>query len=78
MIRNSDNMKVIAKIILDAADEGKYLTIAEIYTKLPYKCIYGALRKTLSRLEDRGWIEKERAGSYVLIKPRALLYSWFR
>lgn len=78
MIRNSDKMAIVAGIILDAADEGRYLTIAEIYTRLPYQCIYGALRKTLTVLEKRNWIEKERAGSYVFIKPRSDLYAWFR
>ncbi|QIG69067.1 hypothetical protein EVB77_033 [Rhizobium phage RHph_N1_10] len=77
-IRRGEKHKQIAGIILQAADEGRFLTVSEIHAGLPYACAYGSLRKIIKLFEEREWVTKERAGMSVLIKPNLLLYQWFR
>lgn len=76
--RRGEKHRKIANVILTAADEGRFLTVSEIHAGLPYTCAYGSLRKNLDAFEEKKWIEKERAGMSVLIKPTPSLYHWFR
>ena len=77
-VRGGEKHTEIARIILTAADGGRYLTVSEVHGQLSYGCAYGSLRKILKLFEDREWITKERAGMSVLIKPNLELYARFR
>jgi DNA-binding MarR family transcriptional regulator len=78
MAKPGEKQTQIANILLAAADRGEYLTLSDLHAALPYKCAYGSLRKNIDALEAKEWIERSRAGKFVYLKPKDLLYAWFR
>lgn len=75
--RRTDKQQIIMKVLFDAAAAGEFLNVKQIHARLPYRCAYGSLRRSLEHLEKHGAIVKERAGMCVLIKPTQLGYGWF-
>ena len=81
--RRTANQREVMGIILYAANNGKTLRSIEIYDEWSGKTkhTYGALRKVLEVLEDKGMIVRERDqkdGRNVSIIPTQLGYDWFR
>ncbi|RWN25295.1 MAG: hypothetical protein EOR96_34505 [Mesorhizobium sp.] len=66
------------KIVLEAADQGRFLTQPEIHALLPYTCAYGSLRTSIKFLDRAGVIVRHRSGIVCTIKPTAKAYILFR
>lgn len=76
--RRTEKQKEIMGLILRAAGEGTFLTPKTLHEAVSYDCTYGAIRVSLSFLEDLGMIEKRRAGRIVELVPTQRGYDWFR
>lgn len=74
----TEKQKIIMGLIFKAAGEGRFLTIGELYERLPYECAYGSLRMSVNHLVKHSCLEKIRTGMSVTLKPTSTGTAWFR
>lgn len=72
------NQKEIMGIILKAAGEGRTMTVSEVHAATSYGSSYGAVRKSLAALVERGMLARVRDGRVTRMVPTDRGYDWFR
>lgn len=68
----------IMQIILAAADQGEFLNVKQIHSRVSYTCAYGSIRTSMRFLVKAGVLARERAGTSSLMKPTLKAYELFR
>jgi len=74
----TSNQKQLMSHILTAAGEGKFLTVSEVHAAITYGASYGAVRKSLTALEEQDMIQRQKRGRNTIIVPTQRGYDWFR
>lgn len=76
--QRTDKQKQIMSSVLQAASEGKFLTVDEIASAVPYEVDYHAMRVSLRFLIDREFLVKDGKGKDAVFIPTTAAYDWFR
>ena len=78
--RRTKKQTAIIGIILAAADHGALTSLEVLRVGLPHgmKVSKQAIRSSLKFLQDHGYVESVKAGTYTLYKPTPKAYTEFR